>query len=208
MWHNNYTIDGGQHAFERVHSQRDLRVIFDQKLTFVYHIDSIIASATAEMDFIKRTLKNTFTVESEKVLYCALVTSKFEYASVVWQPQHQIHTVRIELVQKNFVKWALRNVFQWDEGLKLPSYQIRCDKLDIQPLWRRRMNVSIFLRYDLQLEKIVSWAQRNEIVNTRMQYDLNQRERNSRRNCNFIREPVLRTDFAHNQPFYVACTNI
>lgn len=204
--HNDYTINYGQHTFERVQMQRDLGIIFDQKLAFVNHIESVVASAKAAMGFIKRTLKNKFTIESAKLLYCALVRSKLEYASIVWQPYHQVHIDSIESIQKDFVIWALRGIFERDENFRLPPYQLRCDYLNIQPLKRRRVNTSIFFIYDLLLGKIVSSFLRDKIMYTRLQYDVNQRQRNLR-NSELIRVPVFRTDFAHNQPFYVSCRN-
>ena len=76
--------------------------------------------------------------------------------------------------------------------------------MDIQPLWRRRINDSIFFIYDLLLGKIVSSALRDKIEYTRQQYNANQRRL---RSSELIRLNVFRTDFAHNQLFCVACRN-
>lgn len=64
-----YTIDGGLHTFKREQMHRDLVILFDKKLTFVNHIDAIIASARGALGFIKRTLKNKFTIESPYFLF-------------------------------------------------------------------------------------------------------------------------------------------
>lgn len=197
-----YTFNGGNHTFERVEQHRDLGVIFDTRLTFTSHIDTIISAARIAMGFIKRTLKNKFTIDSAKILYCTLVRSKLEYASIVWQPYHRIHIDRIESIQKNFVMYALRNVFVRDENFVLPSYLFRCKVLNIQPLWRRRVNASIFLIYDLLLGNIVSNDLRERIVYTRQQYNVNQR---NLRNTDLIRIRTYTSDYAHNQPFNVAC---
>jgi len=181
-----------------------LGVIFDPQLRFVNHYEAIIASAHAAMGFVKRTLRNKFTIESAKILYFSLVRSKLEYASTVWQPYHSTHSDRIESIQKDFVIWALRTVFQRDENFRLPPYQFRCDYLDIQPLWRRRINDSVFFIYDLLLGKILCSALRDKIDYTRQQYNANQRRL---RNSELIRLDVYRTDFAHNHPFFVACRN-
>ncbi|XP_031620410.1 uncharacterized protein LOC116338960 [Contarinia nasturtii] len=199
-----YTINNGHHTFERMNLHKDLGVIFDKKLTFVNHIDAITASAHAAMGFIKRTLKNKFTIETAKILYCGLVRSKLEYASIVWQPYHRIHSDRIESIQKDFVIWTLSFVYQRDENFVLPPYYFRCDTLNIQPLWRRRINASIFLIYDLLLGKIVSRSLRDKIVYTRLHYDVNQR---NLRNTELIRIRRFTSEYAHNQPFYVACRN-
>lgn len=197
-----YAIDNGRHKFERVQLHRDLGVIFDRKLSFVNHIDAITASASGAMGFIKRTLKDKFTIECAKLLYCALVRSKLEYCSIVWQPYHLIHSNRIESIQKNFVLWALRGIFRRDENYRLPPYQMRVEFLKMQPLWRRRINSSIFLIYDLLLGNVVSLALRERIVYTRQQY--NDARRNLRSN-ELVRLEVSRTEYAHNQPFHVSC---
>jgi len=197
-----YTINDGQHTFERVEMHRDLGVLFDKKLTFTGHIEAIIASAKGALGFIKRTLKNKFTIASAKLLYCALVRSRLEYASIVWQPYHRIHSDSIESIQKSFIIWALRAIFQRDANYRLPPYQFRCDFLNIQPLWRRRINASIFFIYDLLLGNIVSRALREKIDYTRQQYNANQR---NLRNSDLIRISIFRSEYAHSQPFYVAC---
>lgn len=104
--------------------------------------------------------------------------------------------------RKNFVIWALRAIYQRDENYRLPPYQFRCEFLNIQALWRRRINASIFFIYDLLLGKIVSRALREKIDYTRQQYDANQR---NLRNSDLIRVLTFRSEYAHNQPFYVAC---
>ena len=87
-------------------------MLFDSKLTFVKHIQTVVASVKGALGFVKRTPKNKFTIASAKMLYYALVRSKLEFASVVWQPFHDIYIRKIESVQKDFVIWSLRTVYQ------------------------------------------------------------------------------------------------
>lgn len=123
-----YTINNGHHTFERINLHKDLGVIFDTKLTFVNHIDVITASAHATIGFIKRTFKNKFTVKSAKILYCALVRSKLEYASVVFGiPHHRVNSNRIESIQKDFVIWTLR--FKSKETKILYCHRIYSDEM-------------------------------------------------------------------------------
>lgn len=199
-----FTINNGQHRFEKVNVHRDLGVLFDSKLNFIKHIQTVVASAKGALGFIKRTLKNKFTIASAKMLYFALVRSKLEFASVVWQPYHDCYVNRIESVQKDFVIWSLRAIFQRDENYRLPEYELRCKYLKIQTLLRRRINDSIFLIYDLLLGNLISNALRERIDYTRLQYDPNQR---ILRNTDLIRMETFRTDYVHYQPFYVACRN-
>ncbi|RYE02592.1 MAG: hypothetical protein EOP33_10020 [Rickettsiaceae bacterium] len=152
VWDCDFTINNGQHKFEKVDVHRDLGVLFDSKLTFVKHIQTVVASAKGALGFIKRTLKNKFTIESAKMLYFALVRSKLEFASVVWQPFHDIYIRKIESVQKDFVIWSLRAIYQRDENYVLPPYELRCDFMKIQTLLRRRINDSIFFIYDFRAD--------------------------------------------------------
>ncbi|RYE14002.1 MAG: hypothetical protein EOP45_20310 [Sphingobacteriaceae bacterium] len=204
VWDGDFTINNGQHKFGKVDVHRDLGVLFDSKLTFVKHIQTVVASAKGALGFVKRTLKNKFTIESAKMLYFALVRSKLEFASVVWQPFHDIYVRNIESVQKDFVIWSLRAIYQRDENYVLPRYELRCDFLKIQTLLRRRINDSIFFIYDLLLCNVKSSALRDKIVYTRQQYDADQRVL---RSTELIRIETFRADYLHNQPFYVACRN-
>ena len=199
-----YTINNGQHTFDRIQLHRDLGVIFDVKLTFSNHIETIEASARAALGFIKRTLKNKFTIDTAKMLYFALVRSKLEYASVVWHPYHQSYIDKIESIQKGFVIWSLREIYQRDNNFRLPSYEFRCNNLNIQPLWRRRINASVFLIYDLLLEKLICDALRHKIEYTRR---LDNRNRRNVRNSDLVRIEVFSTDYARMQPFILACRN-
>ena len=58
--------------------------------------------------------------------------------------------------------------------------------------------------YDILHLRIESNSLRNRINYTRLDYDPNQR---NLRNTELIRINANRTDYAHNQPFNVACRN-
>ena len=202
--HYEYTYSNGQHTFQRVKLHRDLGVIFDPKLTFGIHRNTIIASAKAALWFVMRTLKNKFSINSAKILYCSLVRSKLEYCSVVWNPYQKCHSDSIESIQKKFLIWALREIYQRDENYVRPPYEMRCSFLNLHPLWRRRIHFAIFLIFDLLHFRIESDTLRNRINYTRLQYDPDQRYL---RNNELIRIDVNRSNYAHNQPFNVACRN-
>lgn len=61
-------------------------VLFDSKLIFVKHIQTVVLSVKDALRFVKCTLKNKFTIESVEMLYYVLVRSKLEFGSLVWQP--------------------------------------------------------------------------------------------------------------------------
>ena len=123
---------------------------------------------------------------------------------MVWHPYHQSYIDKIESIQKKFVIWTLREIYQRDANFRLPPYEFRCNNLNIQPLWRRRVNASVFLIYDLLLEKLICEALRNKIVYTRT---LNNRNQRTVRNSDLVKIETYHTEYARMQPFVVACRN-
>ena len=80
-----------------------------------------------------------------KSVYCCLVRSVLEYASVVWNPNFEIHSNRIESVQKQFLLFDLRKI-GWVRGQNLPSYNSRLKLIKLESLKNRRMLFCAFLR--------------------------------------------------------------
>jgi hypothetical protein len=70
-------------VLDRVSSINDLGVIMDEKMTFLEHVDIMVAKAFAMLRFIRRLsleLRDPYTL---KFLYMSLVRPKLEYASCV-----------------------------------------------------------------------------------------------------------------------------
>jgi hypothetical protein len=83
----------GGTVVDRVSSINDLGVIMDEKMTFLEHVDLMVAKAFLMLGFIRRLsleFRDPYTLKS---LYTSLVRSKLEYASCVWNP---IYDVRVE----------------------------------------------------------------------------------------------------------------
>ena len=103
----NYFINGQQ--LEYKYSIRDLGVIFDMKLSFTKHINSISVKGSKLLGFVIRNTKY-FSTQATKMVYCSLVRSVLEYCSVVWSPFFQIHSDSLEAVQHKFLRvCAFRN---------------------------------------------------------------------------------------------------
>jgi hypothetical protein len=62
-------------------------VIFDHKLSFKNHIDTIVCSAFRSLGFVIRNGREFNDVETLKLLYVSYVRSQLEYASLVWYVQ-------------------------------------------------------------------------------------------------------------------------
>lgn len=142
----NYTMSDT--CLQRDIEVRDLGVHFDCKMSFVKHINVVVAKSYSMLGFIKRMCSNMDCPYALKSLYCAFVRSKLEYAAIVWQPHYRIHSNRIESIQKQFVLYALRKL-GWTDRFALPPYLDRLQLINLESLARRRFNSSVFFVFDL-----------------------------------------------------------
>ena len=101
-----YVVSGD--LLERVAFKKDLGVIFDEKLSFSEHIDSVTRKAYQMLGFIFRSYKRFRNPESFITLYKAYVRSQVEYYTVVWSPIYQISIDKVERVQRKFTRMLYR----------------------------------------------------------------------------------------------------
>ena len=96
-------VNNGVTEINKCTEEKDLGVIFDQKLSFDAHIQSIIKKANRNLGIIRRAFsfldKSTFLL-----LYKALVRPILEYANVIWHPRLKRQSVSIERVQRRATK--------------------------------------------------------------------------------------------------------
>lgn len=139
---HNYTINGQE--LERVDKVKDLGVLLDYQLTFKAHYSSVIDKANRQLGFILKIANDFKDPICLRALYCSLVRSILEFASVVWSPYEAVWISRIESVQRKFVRQALRSL-PWRDPVNLPPYEHRCALLGIEPLdVRRKVNQAVF----------------------------------------------------------------
>lgn len=138
----------GPDILERVESIRDLGVIIDYKLQFNEHISIATAKGFAALGFIRRSTKHFQDIYALKSLYCALVRSVLEYAVCVWSPHHTTQIIRMERVQRSFVRYALRQL-PWANPTDLPDYRSRCNLIALETLSARRTKLQRLLVFDL-----------------------------------------------------------
>lgn len=138
----------GSEPLERVESIRDLGVILDSKLRFNEHVNATTAKAFAALGFVRRNASCFKDIYALKALYCSLVRSILEYAVCVWSPQHTTHIIRIEKVQRSFIRFALRQL-PWSDPFNLPDYTSRCRLIALQTLSSRRSNLQRLFMFDL-----------------------------------------------------------
>ena len=90
----NYRLCGTE--IQRVDHVKDLGVILDSQLSFKRQVSYIAKDFTS--------------VYCLKALFCLLGRSTLEYCSVVWHPYYQNGMVRIESIQRRFLRFALRRL--------------------------------------------------------------------------------------------------
>lgn len=130
-----YNLNG--HILSSVDEILDLGVVFDKKLSFNSHLSYIIPKSYSLLYFIRRNSDCHFDHYTKKILFSSFVRSRLEYCSFIWSPSSQIHSNRIEMVQKRFVKYAL-------SFLNLStstSYVDKCTLISLKSLEARR-NIS------------------------------------------------------------------
>lgn len=116
---------------------RDLGLLCDRELKFLFHMDEIIRKANSALGFVKRWSKEFSNPYVTRSLYIAFVRPLLEYASQVWSPYQDIHISRIEGIQRRFLRFALQ-CLPWDNPLILPAYRDRLQLLNLTSLQERR----------------------------------------------------------------------
>ncbi|KAF6198265.1 hypothetical protein GE061_008012 [Apolygus lucorum] len=83
----------------------DLGVHLDSQLSFSNHIAQVASRGMRALGFVKRNSRE-FTQPSALVtLYKTLVQPILEYASVIWSPYYNCHTLQIERVFRAFLRF-------------------------------------------------------------------------------------------------------
>jgi len=95
---NTYSINGA--SIDMVTTKKDLGVIFCSGYNFHTHIESDCCRPFKTLGFVIRTLKNFKLTSSLKTLYCSLVRSLLECASVLWDPYTKTESSHIEQDQR------------------------------------------------------------------------------------------------------------
>ncbi|CAK1592771.1 unnamed protein product [Parnassius mnemosyne] len=83
---------------------KDLGIFLDSKLTFIPQMDRMIEKASRTLGFILRNSKTFKNITTKKILFNTYVRSIIEYGSVKWSPQYKVHQLRIERIQKRFMR--------------------------------------------------------------------------------------------------------
>jgi len=155
-------------------SIRDLGVIFDENLNFFEHFDFILNKASSMLGFLKRFSGNFKDPYTLKLLFMSLVRPHLEYASQVWNPFYNIHSTRIECIQKKFLRFCFRK-FNWSDPWRLPSYTNRLKLIKLPSLQDRRIIADIKFISQINNGNIKSKFIKNKItthlnINSRIRF--------------------------------------
>jgi len=175
---------------------KDLGVILDNKLTFNLHLNYIINKSNSMLGFLFRTCKYFRNYDALKSIYFSLVRSHVEFSSIVWSPQYNVHSERIEKVQRKFTRVVYRKLFNTNQDL---SYDERCRLLQVQPLHARRSISSACFMFDLLLGQIDSSNLLSKLNFTTNNLNI--------RNRKFIQPRFHRTNYGCHNPLDIAVNN-
>lgn len=190
-----YYIDSIE--LERVTHMRDLGVWFDEKLSFSRHIECKIAKAFSMLGFMKRICSEFTNVAAIRSIYCAHVRSHLEYASVVWSPAYDVHKIRIESIQKQFLLYALRHKYARNPNFELPSYDSRCGEIELESLEFRRETAEVLFVHGVLLNYIDS-----EYILSQIHFNVPGR---NLRAHDFLKLSYHRTNYGSTEPITRAC---
>jgi hypothetical protein len=145
-----YSINGT--ALERVDEIKDLGVIMDGKIAFLPHIEAIISKSSRMLGFIERISRDFRDPYTHKTLYTSLVRPNLEHATCVWSPNQSVHSERLERVQHNFIRYAVRRL-PW-RVWPLPAYDARCLLIGLEVLSDRKIVASAVFARDILVGRV------------------------------------------------------
>jgi hypothetical protein len=90
---------------------KDLGVMVDSKLYFHCHVDFVYSQALRTLGLIRCITYNFSSLDSLVVLHIALIRSKLEYASVVWNKLTSTDSNKIENIQRQFASLCYYRFF-------------------------------------------------------------------------------------------------
>ncbi|RYX83997.1 hypothetical protein EON73_03570 [bacterium] len=123
---------------------RDLGVIFDSKLTFKEHIESVVKMSYSMLGFIMRTTAKFNDLSCTNLLYNASVRYRLEYNCTVWNPHNVTYIENIERVQRKYTRQVFFNL-----GYEYTTYDQRTKILKITKLKDRREYFDICLLHKI-----------------------------------------------------------
>lgn len=127
---------------KRVQNNPYLGITFSEDLKWKTHISNITKRANSTLGFLRRNLRHC-PESCRKNAYMALVRSKLEYGSVVWDPYLQGDIDRLERVQRSAARFITKDYRSRQPGCVGQMLK----RLDLVPLHERRRHQRLTLLY-------------------------------------------------------------
>lgn len=186
------------YVLERPLYFKDLGIIFDPEMTFVNHITDLVKSASKTLGFIYRNCRLFHDVETMIILFNSYVRSKLEYGSIIWFPIYDRYNVKIENVQRRFLKYLM---YKCDQVYPQRGcdYLMLLDRFDFMSIETRRTCHSIMFLVKMLQNKIDCPALL-ENINIHV-------PRFASRQQLYFECPRARTNMQTRSPIYNMCSN-
>lgn len=145
----NYSINGS--LLNRSKVVKDLGILFDEKLSFINQVNSMVHRASKLLGFIFRSLKPFTKISTHLTLFYSYIRNLLEYGSQIWNTYYHTYTNTIENIQRKFTRMICYK-FKMPRG----TYQSRLKSLNMISLFHRRVYIDEVLLYKIVSGKLVT----------------------------------------------------
>lgn len=181
-------------VLSRKNQMKDLGVIFDEKLAFNNHINSLESRCYKLLGFICRITKEFYNAKAIKYIFDTLVRSKMEYASIIWSPYYTYQKLSLEKIQKKCLKYC----YYRENKVKYEGdYDSLLRIFNTKSLERRRNDGLLLFLY-----KIIHGAINDVNLSSKLEFYMPFRE--LRKNRTFVVK-YASTNYCKNSPIVKMC---
>ena len=110
----------------------DLEVFINDKFTWSDHQNKIILKASQMLGLTKRTCHFLINSKRKRILYLTMARSRFEHCSAICRPVSATELNKLEVIQKNAIKWILNEEFISYSNNE--TYLKKCMGINILPI--------------------------------------------------------------------------
>lgn len=185
----------GVTELQSINEVNDLGVLFDRELSLSPHVCKLVSGSYKTLGFVLRNIKMFTSSQACINIYQAFIRSKLEYASVIWNPRHDMYILRIEQIQKRFLRHLHLNI-TGNYPYMVP-YKDLLDNFQMVSLENRRAIDDMKFLY-----KVVNAIIDNSYFLSLLNFHVPRV--NSRANLTFKNKKV-RTTSHNNSPLYRLC---
>ena len=179
------TVDNICASLEKCEEERDLGIIFDNKLNFDKHISQAIAKANKMLGIIKRAF-SYLDCDSFLVLFKSFIRPCLEYGNTIWNPIFKRQSSAVEKVQRRATKLLgkIKHLSYGDRlrTLNLPSLKFRRLRGDLIQTYKIINNIN-----DTNADQIFQMLNYNRTRNSSKKIFIKHANTNTRKNCFSIR---------------------